>query len=53
MYCDPARLEQVLQDLLDNANRFAVDGGVTAIKVETDGACLRIRVSDSDGYRSP
>jgi CheY-like chemotaxis protein len=46
MYCDPVRLEQVVQSLLDNANRFAADGGVIALKAQVEGAQLRIQVID-------
>ena len=46
MYCDPVRLAQVVQNLLDNANRFAADDGVIALKVHAHGAQLQIQVSD-------
>jgi nitrogen-specific signal transduction histidine kinase/CheY-like chemotaxis protein len=44
---DPARLEQVLVNLLSNAARYTEPGGRIELVVERDGDAARIRVRDS------
>jgi len=46
MDCDPVRLTQVLQNLLDNANRYTPDGGTLSLKAEVNGDALTLEVSD-------
>lgn len=46
MHCDPTRLVQVLQNLLDNANRFTVEGGTLWLKAEVIADELVFEVSD-------
>jgi len=46
--CDPARMEQVLGQLLSNASKFTPDGGTVglAIRPTLSGEFLRLSVSD-------
>jgi len=44
---DPARLTQVIDNLLNNAGKFTDKGGRIALTVERDGDQARIRVRDS------
>jgi signal transduction histidine kinase/CheY-like chemotaxis protein len=44
---DPARLEQVLVNLLSNATQYTEPGGRIELSVERDGDAARIRVRDS------
>ena len=44
---DPARLNQVVGNLLNNACKFSVEGGQIQLSVETDGGQAVIRVRDS------
>jgi CheY-like chemotaxis protein len=46
MHCDSTRLVQVLQNLLDNANRFTAAGGTLWLKAEVVGEALVFEVSD-------
>jgi CheY-like chemotaxis protein len=47
MNCDPTRLVQVLQNLLDNANRFTAEGGALRLKAEVVASELVLEVSDN------
>jgi two-component system, OmpR family, sensor histidine kinase ChvG len=49
---DAARLERVVQSLLDNAVSFAPDGSIVRISATRDGAWIRLRVDD-DGPGIP
>jgi two-component system, sensor histidine kinase len=49
MHCDPNRLVQVIQALLDNAHRRTPEGGSISLSVVSEGTQLSIEVSD-DGY---
>jgi len=46
LYCDPARISQVLSNLLNNAARYTPPLGSIALTVEADAAEVAIRVSD-------
>ncbi len=47
MHCDPVRLVQVLQNLLDNANRFSEDGGAISVRAEVADRQLVFEVADN------
>ncbi len=47
VYADPARLEQVVVNLLTNAAKYSADGGAIAIAVDRDGEEAQLRVRDS------
>ncbi len=47
MHCDPTRLMQVLQNLLNNANRFTAEGGTICITTSVADGQLSIEVSDN------
>jgi signal transduction histidine kinase len=43
---DPARLHQVVANLLDNASRHSPPDGVVTVQVRLDDACARLSVTD-------
>src|ERR1044071_8913410 len=47
MHCDPARLVQVLQHILDNASRYTPQNGSIVLRVATEADELVIEVSDN------
>jgi CheY-like chemotaxis protein/two-component sensor histidine kinase len=47
MHCDPARLAQVMQHVLDNAARYTPAEGSVMLRVATEGDELVIEVSDN------
>jgi two-component system CheB/CheR fusion protein len=47
LYCDPVRIEQTVQILLDNANTYTPEGGVVSLKAEVQGAELILEVADN------
>jgi len=44
---DPQRLEQVLGNLLANALRHTEPGGSITVRAESEGACVRLSVTDT------
>jgi signal transduction histidine kinase len=49
---DPARLKQVIVNLLDNAIKYTARGGHIALSVRREGACAVLEVTD-DGIGIP
>jgi CheY-like chemotaxis protein/two-component sensor histidine kinase len=47
MQCDPARLVQVVQNILDNATRYTPNDGTVLLRVATEDDELVIEVSDN------
>lgn len=47
VYADPARLEQIVVNLLTNAAKYTADGGTIAITVQREGDEAVLRVRDS------
>ncbi|HET9390954.1 MAG TPA: hybrid sensor histidine kinase/response regulator [Steroidobacteraceae bacterium] len=47
MYCDPVRIEQTLQILLDNANRYTPRGGTIRLRAQVRGGQLEFEVADN------
>lgn len=47
MDCDPTRLVQVLQNLMDNASRFTAEGGTLHLKADIDASELVVEVADN------
>jgi CheY-like chemotaxis protein/two-component sensor histidine kinase len=47
MHCDPARLVQVMQNILDNAARYTPHDGTVLLRIAVDGDELVIEVSDN------
>lgn len=52
MRCDPVRLVQVLQNLLDNATRHTPEGGAIALQLSVTDR-LRVEVSDTGAGIAP
>ncbi|HUG55028.1 MAG TPA: ATP-binding protein [Vicinamibacteria bacterium] len=50
---DPSRLQQVVGNLLANAVKFTPAGGHVEVRLERDGAVVRVKVSDSGNGISP
>ncbi len=50
---DPARLRQVMLNLLDNALRHTPDGGRVLVTVQQEGGSLAVRVQDNGRGLSP
>src|SRR4029434_1085425 len=51
---DPARIDQVLVNLLDNAIKYSPDGGLIVAEVtQPDAANLRITVTDQGSHVTP
>ena len=50
---DSARLQQVLEELLDNASRFAPRGAAITLSVKDDGDGVTFRVADTGPGMSP
>jgi two-component system, OmpR family, sensor histidine kinase BaeS len=46
LHADPQRLTQVLQNLLDNAARYAPDGTAVDVRAEVEGDEVHVRVRD-------
>ncbi|WP_296601918.1 DUF4153 domain-containing protein [Nocardioides sp.] len=46
LHADPARLHQLVANLLDNASRHSPAGGVVRVTAERDGERLRLEVHD-------
>jgi len=51
--CDPVRIEQIVQILLDNANQYTPDGGVLSVKAEVRGSQLVLEVADNGSGIDP
>lgn len=52
LYADPARMEQILGNLLTNAIKYTEGGGKISLEVERDGDKVIVRVAD-DGKGIP
>jgi CheY-like chemotaxis protein/two-component sensor histidine kinase len=53
MLCDPVRLVQVLQNLLDNASRYTAEGGAISLEVAVRGERLVMEVADNGAGIDP
>lgn len=53
LLCDPVRLSQVLETLLDNASRYTPIGGAISLVAAVDGGELTIEVVDSGKGMGP
>jgi signal transduction histidine kinase/ActR/RegA family two-component response regulator len=53
VYGDPARLAQVLTNLLNNAAKYTPPGGRITVDARSEGEALRLRVVDSGAGISP
>ena len=50
---DPNRLQQVINNLLQNAVKFTPEGGRVAVRLERDGGCAKVTVADTGKGISP
>jgi signal transduction histidine kinase len=53
MYADPARLQQVVSNILSNAIKFTSKGGKVSVDVAAAGEQAEIRVTDTGDGISP
>ena len=52
LHADPARIAQILDNLLSNAAKYTPDGGRIGLRVARDGDCVEIVVEDNGiGFR--
>jgi two-component system CheB/CheR fusion protein len=47
LHADPVRIEQIVWNLVSNALKFTLVGGVVNVNLETDGVRMRLQVADS------
>lgn len=47
LYCDPVRIEQTVQILLDNASAYTPDGGTVSLQAEVRESQLILEVADN------
>jgi len=47
VFCDPARMQQVIWSLLANAIKFTPEGGVVRVNAERDGSSVVLSVTDT------
>ncbi len=47
VYADPARINQVISNLLSNAHKYTSEHGSIRVSAELNGSCVRIAVTDN------